>query len=141
MMERIRELFDTVSNDPNNAEARDALEAALVELGDPQGLVKFYELCIEGVSGPVEASAYMRRAAAVFRDHLGDSQRALELLSASLEGDETHLVSSLGQMRTILRAAEDWDNFVEVATAEMEHTQDVGPSHWYSRTGLVGFRG
>ena len=125
MMERIRELFDTVSNDPNDAEARDALEAALADAGDPQGLVKFYELCIEGVSAPVEASAYMRRAAVLYRDHLGNAQRALELFSASLEGDESELVSTLGQMRALLRAAEDWENFVEVATAEMERTDGI----------------
>ncbi|MEZ4433356.1 MAG: tetratricopeptide repeat protein [bacterium] len=124
MTERIRELFDAVIEDPSNREASRELEALLREQESWDELDQLYLHLAEHETAADQRSAFLREAAAVARDHQEDLARAVQLLSRSLEGDETHVLTSLAEMRRLLLVLGDWENYVDVAMAEAERQVD-----------------
>lgn len=123
MNDRVRELFDVVSQDPSNHEASKELEGLLSEEGDWSSLVDLYIHLAQHAADGDQASAWLRQAGEVAEGKLEDPRRAVEILGASLEY-EPDGVSTLQHMRSLLRSLEDWEGYIQVAEAEVERLGD-----------------
>ncbi len=125
MSDRMRELFDVVSQDPHNAEASQELEQLLRAEASWSELCSLYEFLAKNADDPELAAAYFTEAASLAKDELGDKGKALELYSAALEGagDESYAV--LDQMRNILVEEEAYEDALQVMSAMRERTEDL----------------
>lgn len=122
MNDRVRELFDVVSQDPTNREAAQELESLLSDAGEWTSLVDLYvHLAQSGAEEAVQAADWLRRAGEIAEQALADARRAVELYGASLEYDADGLLT-LRRMRELLIGLEDWDGYVQVGEAEAERT-------------------
>lgn len=128
MTERIRELFDAVIEDPSNREASGELEALLREQGSWEELAQLYVHLAEHETADMQARAeFLRRGAEVARDHLEDLAQAVQLYSASLEGEGLEpggVLTTLAEMRRLLLVLGEWESYLEVATAEQERLEE-----------------
>ena len=124
MIERMRELFDAVVQDPANRSASTELEALLTEQQDWTSLVNLYVHLAEHDAEPSHGPTWYRKAAVITDERLDDTERAVELYGASLGGDDNHTVQILARMRSLLGQLERWENLLEVAEAEAERTED-----------------
>ena len=124
MNERIRELFEAVKQDPSNPVAIQDLEAAFHDAEDWPGLLDLYLFLADHAQNGVSKSEFFRQAALVAEVQLDDAVRAVEFLHESLGGDESSIVSTLGEMRRLLLGLQDWDNYLEVSQNEVELLDD-----------------
>lgn len=128
MTERIRELFDAVIEDPSNREASGELEALLREQESWEELNQLYVHLAEHELEDLEARAgFLRKAAVISRDQLEDLATAVQLFSASLEGEglaDAGVLETLAEMRRLLLVLGEWESYLEVATAEQERVED-----------------
>ena len=121
MSDRIRELYDAIKQPCRCGRVSELVEA-LGQSQDWAGLVDLHLYRAEHAEdGPMQT--LLRDAAQVVRK-AADAVRAIELYNASLEGDPTHVLTALTQMRGLLKEVEDWDNYVEVAQNEVELHED-----------------
>ena len=120
MSDRSSELFDSIKQNPNDEAAIESLELDLTESSDWSGLVDLYVHLGQHSSDPTKQSQFMRKAAKLAEVEFDDAVRAVEFLNSSLDGDDDGQIETLGEMRRLLRHIEDWDNFLEVASMELE---------------------
>lgn len=127
MTDRVRELFDSVIQDPTNQATSDELEHLLREGEDWASLVNLLvHLAEKGTTDPAVASSKLTQAAQIAETELQDPSQALELYSASLDGLPDPL-PVLAHMRGVAQAAEEWGAFAQIAEAEAEASTD--PAH------------
>ena len=125
MNERVRELFDTVVQDPSNEAAAVELSELLVAEEAWGQLVDLYVHLAQYATDAGVANSLLRRAGEVAEQSLGDARRAVEIYGAAVASDAEPLVL-LGRMRVLLRQLEDWEGWVQVGEAEVERTEDIG---------------
>ncbi len=125
MTDRMRELFEAVVSNPADREASAELERLLEAESDWSSLMNLYVHLAEHAEDEAERSGWFRRAGDVAENRAEELDRAIELYSASLEGDPSGGAETLGRMRNILRGQEAWDGFIQVAEAEVERIEDA----------------
>ena len=124
MGDRNSELFESIKQNPDDASSIEALESGLTEAADWSGLVELYAHLGENASQSADQAAYLRKAAAIEEVRLENPVRAIEFLHGSLGGDDDAVLDTLAEMRRLLKAIEDWDNYLEVATNELDLEED-----------------
>ncbi len=122
MAERIRELFETVTQNPNNQEAISHLEEALNSAEDWDSLLRLYN-DLGGLTEGSESSRWYRKAAEISEEKLEDPEGAIGYYNASLAEADGNIVWVLEKMRKLLKEIENWEGFLEVSQYEAEHIQ------------------
>ena len=124
MNERMRELFDVVVQDPNNAHAATELEGLLHADEQWGHLVDLYVHLGQSAADQPATSSFLRRAGQVADERLGDKTRAVQIYGASVEGDPDAR-PTLSRMGALLRDLEDWEGFVQVGEALASRIEDA----------------
>lgn len=115
------------------SEAWDALEALYAEKKDFAGLADVLNQSAEQAESPSMAIELSMRAATLYRDHLGEPQRALRSLERVMASDSNH-VDAAARLAPIYERDQKWTRLVEMlSVVEANPPKDEEPSERLGR--------